>query len=493
MTEITAEHIETISMGLSVNRAVLVLTLSCNNIRSKGTAVLLASLLTSRVMELHLASNHLKDDVGPHVASLLAENQTLKHLDLSGNSLTQRFAQTIAIPLSTGDCHLVSLNLSRNPLGGRGIAAIGPAMATNRSLLKLNVSACKIQSSGFAEFCHSLEKNSTLQTLIVEHNAIRDEGAIALADVIAEHPVLRSLNIELCEIADEGARALFDVIKDSKSIRKVTLKNNLIRDGLCIQKAIAANTQIYLLNIDYNDIPFKLFSEIQKQVATNYRIWKNGQEIKTEEELEMMRRVQADLRTCRDSIVSERILVNQRKDQVAALRAELQRLEEAKLARLTKLEDAVAEITKRANDSYLGYREETDRQGAEVAATEAEIAQLQMKVARESDRYRAEIKNLSTTERLIGDGRMANLQELEALAEKRAEAKQKYQSNAQMLESSFQIAKMPRLEDLVDVPADGDDKPKKGKSKPKAKKPAKGKGKEEPPPPDKPPEEGAAA
>jgi Ran GTPase-activating protein (RanGAP) involved in mRNA processing and transport len=114
--------------------------LSNNNIRSKSIAILLNAPLTSQVTELHLASNDLKDDVSPHFASLLAENQALKHLDISGNGLTQRFTQTTAIPLSTADCHLVSLNLSRNPLGGRGIAAIGPAMATNRPSLYCSAS-----------------------------------------------------------------------------------------------------------------------------------------------------------------------------------------------------------------------------------------------------------------------------------------------------------------------------------------------------------------
>jgi hypothetical protein len=97
-----------IASGLATNRGLQVLTLSCNNIRSTGTPALLAALLTSQVTELHLASNHPKDDVSPHFAILLVEN----------------------------------------PLAGRGIAAIGPAMATNQSLLKLNVSASAgLQSS----------------------------------------------------------------------------------------------------------------------------------------------------------------------------------------------------------------------------------------------------------------------------------------------------------------------------------------------------------
>jgi hypothetical protein len=138
--------------------------------------------------------------------------------------------------------------------------------------------------------------------------------------------VLREVNVESCESADNGARALFEVIQESKSIRKVTVKNNLIRDGLCIQKAIAANPQIYLLNVNYNDIPFKVCSEIHNQVANNYRTRKNGQEVKTEEELGIMRRTQADL------------IFQQKGDQATALRAELQllRISHSRQMRVTR-------------------------------------------------------------------------------------------------------------------------------------------------------------
>jgi Ran GTPase-activating protein (RanGAP) involved in mRNA processing and transport len=463
MTEITAESIEMIAAGLALNQALQILTLSHNNIQSRGTASLLNALLTSRVAELHLASNHLKDDVGPHFASFLAESRRLMHLDLSGNSLTQRFAQTIAIPLSTSDRHLASLNLSRNPLGNRGIAAIGPAMATNRSLMRLNVAACKFQPAGFAEFCHSLQKNATLQALILEHNALRDEGAAALADVVSEHPTLKELNVELCEIADAGAKALFEGLQASKSMRKVTIKNNLICDGICIQKAIAVNSQIYHLNVDYNDIPFKVFSEIQKQVAINLNMWKNRQEVKTEEEVEAMERAEADLQACREAIANERRLVQMKAEQAAALRAELQRLEDAKLARLTKLEQDVAAISQQADETHAQLRAETDKQGSVAATAATDLSQLQLRVAREIERFRGEVKSLSTTEKWIVEGKLANEQELEALTERRLEAKQKYQMAVQMLEARFQSAKMPKLEELGEV-GDGEKKKKKEKA-----------------------------
>jgi chromosome segregation ATPase len=283
--------------------------------------------------------------------------------------------------------------------------------------------------------------------------------------------------VELCEIADAGAKALFEVLQDSKSIRKVTVKNNLIRDGICIQKAVATNSQLYVLNVDYNDIPFKVFSEIQKQVAINYRAWKSGQENKTEEELESMQQTHADLHTCREAIVVERQIVQQKADQAAALRAELQRLEEAKQAHLAQLDQAVADITKQANDTYAGFREETDRQGATVAAVETELAQTQLKLAREIERFRVEVKSLSTTERSIAETRVSNEQVLEAIAQRRVEAKDKYRTAVAMLESSFQIAKMPPMEDLIDSAADGKKGKGKSKSKAKAKAKAKGKGK----------------
>jgi hypothetical protein len=79
------------------------------------------------------------------------------------------------------------------------------------------------------------------------------------------------------------------------------------------------------------------------------------------------------------------------------------------------------------------------------------------------------VKSLGTTEKLIVEGRLSNEQELEALKEKRLEAKQKYELAVQMLEASFQTAKMPALADLVGDAGDGDKKKRKSKGKPKAK------------------------
>jgi hypothetical protein len=351
-----------------------------------------------------------------------------------------------------------------------------------------------LQPAGFAEFCHSLAKNTTLETLIVEHNPLRDEGAVALAGVIEEHPMLRELNAELCEIADAGARALFEVIQTSKSMRKVTVKNNLIRDGLCISKAIAVNTRIHALNVDYNDIPFKVFSEIQKQVLINYRTWKNGQKVKTEEELEEMRRIQATLQNCREAIVHARELVLLKTEQVAALKEELQKVEAAKAAHLDQLDQELVDITKQANDLYAGFRAEMDEQGSIVAGAETDYAQLELKKARELERFKAEIKLLSTTERGITEATTSNEQELVALAEKRREAKDKYIAAVHMLESSFQIAKLPPMpEDFGDALNEGVEKGKaKGKKKGKGSKKKGAKAQDKPNTPDSKPAEETA-
>jgi hypothetical protein len=85
--------------------------------------------------------------------------------------------------------------------------------------------------------------------------------------------------------------------------------------------------------------------------------------------------------------VSERQIVQIKMEQAAALRAELQRLEEAKLAHLTKLEQDVAEISRQPDEPYAGFRAETDRKGSIVATAETDLSQVQLRMAREIERY----------------------------------------------------------------------------------------------------------
>jgi chromosome segregation ATPase len=247
------------------------------------------------------------------------------------------------------------------------------------------------------------------------------------------------------------------------------------------------------LNIDYNDIAFKLFSDIQRQIGINYRSWKNGQKVKTEEELQKMQEVAEDLKRTRSQIVVTRRAVEAKTAELAAIREKLAATQQARTARLQALEDNVAETTKTANDAYSGFRDQTGDKTQELSDIESECNSLSVRLAREIDRFRAEIKNLSTTEKLVVDMGTTRENETAVLVEKLRQTKDKYMNARQMYEMNYQIAKEPPLE-IADVEDLGSAKTRTSKGKPKGKAKGKGKGKgkdkgEAPPPAQAAPEE----
>jgi Ran GTPase-activating protein (RanGAP) involved in mRNA processing and transport len=303
MSEITADHVDVFARGMQVNHNLEVLILANNNIQSRGAATVLAACAHSRIQELNLAGNHMADDVGPAFAKFLHSSSRIRVLNLSGNNLTARFTAAIAGPLA-GGCGLEELDLSGNPIGGRGASAI--KLAGNKKLRVLSLAHCKIEAAGFGEFCADVAKNSALVRVSFAHNPLRDEGAMRFAAVLPAHSSLREVDLELCEISDPGAEALFPALAQSPSVDRFSVKNNLIRNGLVIQKAVADNPRLLSLNVEYNDIDFKVFTEIQRLVRVNQKAWRDGQKQRIEDACVLKAQVEIQLAEVRASIYEER-------------------------------------------------------------------------------------------------------------------------------------------------------------------------------------------
>jgi hypothetical protein len=126
----------------------------------------------------------------------------------------------------------------------------------------LSVRHCKLDLHRFGEFCQDLTKNTTFVRLNFGHNPLCDDGSAQFAPVLAQHPALHEIDFELYEIGDGGAEALLPALAQSQRVGRFSVKNNLIRGGLPIQKAVSDNSGLLTLNVDLTNIDFKGFIEI---------------------------------------------------------------------------------------------------------------------------------------------------------------------------------------------------------------------------------------
>jgi len=100
MTGMTADTIGTISEGLAQNRTLSVLNLPNNNIQSRGTVPFINACMQTRISELFVARNHIRDDVSAVFAPFLRTSRTIRVLGIVGDCLTRRFTAAILEPPS---------------------------------------------------------------------------------------------------------------------------------------------------------------------------------------------------------------------------------------------------------------------------------------------------------------------------------------------------------------------------------------------------------
>jgi Ran GTPase-activating protein (RanGAP) involved in mRNA processing and transport len=441
MAELSAENLEVIAKGLTVNRTLQALDLSSNTIRTKGAATLLSHIIDGNLRELRLSMVHMADDFGPHLAHFLEQNRSLRVLDLSGNSLTQKFVASIAGPL-TRNLFLLELTLARNPLGSRGMSVLGSVVADNGVLRKLDISACKIHQAGFVEFCTTAKANRSLEIFDCHHNPMRDEGAIRLAEVFREWIAIREVDFELCEIGDSGAQALFGTFEASPTLRKVSIKTNVIRDGAPITHCLHANPKIVVLDIDYNDMGFRTYGEIKRLTMANYRRWKGQQKQLTPEEAEELAFIDRRLFETREAIVDRRkevaVLV-ERRDKALE---DFTLAQEAKTVNVSILEQRVEEISQLSNQFTDEIRVKNEEVRSTSGDREAALSGLTNRLARETEQNGVIIRKLAQIECQIESTRKANAEERAALLSELRRARRRYEDIKSMFLGSWDDRQM---------------------------------------------------
>lgn len=440
MTEITADTIQAISKGLKENKTIQVINLQNNNMQTKGASYLLRALVNSQIRELNFSNNHIGDVASKEFANFFQTNKSLNTLNISGNSFTAKFTGAIAEALGA-NTSIRELNLSKNNIGGQGIAALGPVFTTNETLHHLNVSFCKIDAAGFETFAINLKQNKTLQCLNLGHNPLRDAGATKLADIIKVHPSLRDIDLELCEINDSGSDNLFKALTQSKIVDTVSIKNNLIKNGIPIQTCVNENTHILNLNIEFNDIDFKLFTEIQRQVKSNMKAWQDGHKTRIEGELESLQECEANLHLTRNSIADERKEIAQLEETLSAAEASLVEAQESKKTNIANLEQQFKDICDKCTEQLDRLREEHGNAQHDVDMMTQTRDSLAMNLESEISNFKQYNKTFAKTNQTIDEMGTSTVDELRNLDLEIKDKRQRYKDAISILTDAYESVK----------------------------------------------------
>ncbi len=218
------------------------LDLGGNELGPAGAMVLASSPIVRRLWALRVQGNGLGD---AGVAALLssANLSGLRELELADNGLT---ASAVSL-LGDAPPQLDALDLSRNPLGAAGAAALADPLGRLR-LRRLALAACGLDGTASAELLAGV----VLDRLDLSDNPIGVDGARSLSMAPAVSRLLE-LAMDRCGLGARGLGALVEALGGLRSLSVAS--NRLGDDGVGLLVANGARMpRLETLVLDDNDI-----------------------------------------------------------------------------------------------------------------------------------------------------------------------------------------------------------------------------------------------
>ncbi|KAF4318968.1 hypothetical protein JM18_008563 [Phytophthora kernoviae] len=191
------------------------LNLSKNELGREGCRQIARFLATCSTLA-HLDLSHTTlggdDEALAPLASAIESHPSLKHVNLSHNSIGERGGILLGAMLTNASCVVQVLDVSWNNIRRNGAVALGMAMRTNAALRTLHMSMNRCGDGGGEQLAAALGCNMTLKQLDLSHNALTGASAVAFGFFLRENSSLQTLDMKDNNLGEVGARALMRAI-----------------------------------------------------------------------------------------------------------------------------------------------------------------------------------------------------------------------------------------------------------------------------------------
>ena len=303
---ITDAMAEKIVAGLTENSSLTQLDLSGNEITSVGAAHIFRSLEHNTSLNKLLLSHNSQlamgdsEMFGSRLQQMLAANESLTVLDLSGCGVTDAVAQHIARGL-TENKTLQALNTNSVQLGSEGVGYILQCLQQNETLRVLRVFNLHIQITGVVLTLNIAARVSKKQSLallvsLFVHNTsidklqmftgtgVLDLSECGITDVMVEkiaggltkNSSLKQLDLSGNEITSVGAAHIFRSLEHNTSLEELLLSCNpqlAMRDselfGFRLQQMLATNKSLTVLDLSGCGITDVIAQHIARGLTEN--------------------------------------------------------------------------------------------------------------------------------------------------------------------------------------------------------------------------------
>ncbi|XP_068121758.1 protein NLRC5-like [Hyperolius riggenbachi] len=256
-----------LATGIRSNQTLRKLHLSGNMLGGPEFSVLMEALITSQIDELGLQRNNLSSSCCPHLASGIRNNKTLRKLDLSGNSLGGDEFRVLMAALTTS--RIEELLLQGNKLPSSCCPHLASGIRNNQTLRKLDLAGNSLGGDEFSVLMAAL-LTSRVEELDLQNNNLPSSCCPHLASGIRSNQTLRNLNLTCNELWGPEFSVLMEALPSSR-IEEIHLHRNDLPSSACpdLASGIRNNQTLRVLDLIGNELGGPEFSVLMAALTTS--------------------------------------------------------------------------------------------------------------------------------------------------------------------------------------------------------------------------------
>ena len=245
---ITDEHADAVATFIANNTSLEHLDLSCCGFKSTGVLKIVTRLnnLTT-LLYLNFGLNHLTDQLEALalvMSTLIARNSSIKHLYLPCGMFQDKQLKYLLGAMKTIDS-LVCVDFSYNHISSGLYNHVAEMLISNRNLKEIKIQGLLLTQSGFHHLYNILTKFQISQCSLHQIDNL-DQYIMKLSSLFKNNSNLTHFSFTNCILSDLGMSELFKSFNFMRFLRNLDLRNLIFFEGTSVLLAsvLRANKSI---------------------------------------------------------------------------------------------------------------------------------------------------------------------------------------------------------------------------------------------------------